>query len=93
MMKALPFSVHHLDLTSTMISPKRGTTTIHMLSHYQLYNTNIVVGLIGKEKLPMFATIIPSFTELLVMPFSGLPFPLLYTTSTFKMVTDDVTKL
>ena len=40
--------------------------------------------MIGKQKLPLFATIFPLFTELSSVPFSGLPFPLLCTTSTFK---------
>ena len=35
--------------------------------------------MIGKQKLPLFATIFPSFSELPVTPFSGLPIPL-YTT-------------
>ena len=41
--------------------------------------------MIGKLKLLLFATIFPSFGELPVTPFSGLPLPLLYDTSTFKV--------
>ena len=40
--------------------------------------------MIGKQKLPLFATIFPSFSEFPVTPFSGLPIPLLYDASTFK---------
>ena len=39
-----------------------------------------------RDRQAMFATIFPSFSALLVTPFSGLPFPLLYDTSTFKQV-------
>ena len=40
--------------------------------------------------LLLFATILARFTELLVMPFPGLPFPLLYTASMFKADALDV---
>ena len=46
--------------------------------------TSIIVGLIDKQKLPLFATIFSLFNELPVTPFSGLPFSLLYVASTFK---------
>ena len=55
-----------------------------MLSRYIDNVIGIVVGMIGKQKLPLFATIFPSFSEVPVMPFSGLPFPLLYNASMFE---------
>ena len=59
--------------------------TKQVLSRCLLRNTSIIVGLIGKQNLPLFVTIFSLFADLSVTSFSRLPFPPSYATSTFQM--------
>ena len=49
--------------------------------------------MIGKQKLLLFATILLSFSELPVKPFSRLPIPLLYDTSTLRLSKREVNEV